>query len=160
MESTLSNYSHTTSKLIEYKNDDPYSQLFDGDEAYAEIEYFTPNDSPYHDDFLNDFSVQSTDKILGMKLALPRGGEQFEGRIISRKRDNLGNLIGMDHSNPTQDTRKYNVDFGDGDYGTYAVNTIIKNPHVQVDDYGQISSLVKDIINFRITDEVIPKSQG
>ena len=32
MESTLGNYSHATSKLIEYKNDDPYSQLFEGDD--------------------------------------------------------------------------------------------------------------------------------
>jgi len=160
MESTLGNYSHATSKLVEYKNDDPYKQIFEGDADIEEIEYISPNDSPYHDDFVENPSVGSTDKILGIKLSLPSGGEQLEGKTIHRKRDSLGNLIGTEDSNPSQDTRMYDVDFGDGNYGSYSANTIIENLHAQVDDYGQTSSLLQGIINFRMTDEAIPKSRG
>ena len=159
MESVIGNYSLSTSKLIEYKTDDPYTDVFVEDAPIEEIEYVSPNNSPYHDDFVNDSSV-SNDKILGMKLSLPHGGEQLEGRIVSRKRDSSGNLIGTHNNNPSQDTREYNVEFGNGDYGSYAANTIIENLHAQVDDYGQTSSLLQGIINFRITDTAIPKSRG
>ena len=67
-----------------------------------------------------------------MKLSLPIGGEQLEEKIVSRKRDSLRNLISTEHSNPSQDTRVYNVEFGNGYYGSYATNTIIENLHAQV----------------------------
>ena len=95
-----------------------------------------------------------------MKLSLPHGGEQLEGRFVSRKRDSSGNLIRTHNHNPSQDTREYNAEFGNGDYGSYAANTIIENLHAQVDDYGQALSLLQGIINFRITDTAIPKSRG
>ena len=83
-----------------------------------------------------------------MKLPLPHGGEQLEGRFVSRKRYSSGNLIGTYNNNPSQDTREYNVEFENGDYGSYAANTIIENLHAQVNDYGQTSSLLQGIINF------------
>ena len=44
MELTLGNYSHATSKLIVYKNDDPYSQLFEGgDDIKDDMQYLNPN---------------------------------------------------------------------------------------------------------------------
>ena len=43
MESKLGNYSHATSKLIEYKDEDPYSQLFEGDDNIEDnIQYLNP----------------------------------------------------------------------------------------------------------------------
>jgi hypothetical protein len=160
MESTLGNYSHATSKIIEYKNDDPYRNIFEGDDDIEEIEYVSPNDSPYHDDFVENPTVESTDKILGMKLSLPHGGEQLEGKIIRRKRDSLGNLIGIEHSNPSLNTQAYDVEFGNGDYGSYSANTIIENLHAQIDDYGQTSSLLQGITNYQMTDDAVPKSRG
>ena len=159
IEYIISNYLHSTSKLIEFTSDNPYTHIFEGDNKIEEIECSTPNNSPYHDDFVIDSFVHSTDKILGMKLALPRGGEQLEGRIINCKRESSCNLIGTEHSNPTQDTREYNDDFGDGDYGSYTANTIIENLHAQVDDYCQISSFVQGIISFRIAEDAVSKSR-
>jgi len=77
MESKLGNYSHATSKLIEYKNDDPYSQLFEGDEDVEDIQYLDPNDSPYHEEFIDNDTLTSTDKMLGMKVQLPHHGDQL-----------------------------------------------------------------------------------
>jgi len=37
MESTLGNYSHASSKLIDYKHDDPYKEIFEGDDDIEEI---------------------------------------------------------------------------------------------------------------------------
>ena len=54
MESTFGNYSHATSKLIDYKIDDLYKQIFEGDYKIEEMEYITSNDSPYHDDFVEN----------------------------------------------------------------------------------------------------------
>ena len=115
--------------------------------------------SLYYDDFVDNPSFESTDKILGMIISLPIGEKQLEWEIIGRKRELVGNLVGTEHYNPSQDTRVYNVEFDDGDNGRYAANTIIENLHVQVDDYGQTSSTLKGIIIFRITNEKYPKSR-
>ena len=137
MEATLGNYSHATSKLIEYKGEDPYSELFEGDDDIEDnIQYLNPNNSPYHEEFIDNDLVESTDKMLGVKVQLPHRGNQLEGSIRSRKRDPSGNLIGTESTNPILDTRQYTVDFGNGDYGDYAANTIIENLHAQVDDHG------------------------
>ena len=145
---------------MDTKIDDPCRQIFEGDDDVVENEYISPNNSPYHDNFVENPAVEFTDKTLGMKLSLPHGEEQLEGTIIRRKRDSLGNLIGTDHPNPSQDTRVYDVEFGDGDYGSYSANTIIENLHAQVDDYGQTSSLLQGIINLEMTDEGISYSRG
>ena len=68
MELTLGNYSYATSKLIKCKNDDPYSQLFKGYDNIEEIQYLNPTKSPYHEEFVDNDSLDSTDKMLGMKV--------------------------------------------------------------------------------------------
>ena len=161
MESKLGNYSHATSKLIEYKDEDPYSKLFEGDDNIEDnIQYLNPNNSPYHEDFIDNDTFASTDKMLGMKVQLPHQGDQLQGSISSRKRDSSGNLIGTENTNPILDTREYTVDFGNGDYGDYAANTIIENLHAQVDDYGRTSTCLSGIIDFRFTPDAVPKSRG
>ena len=54
----------------------------------------------------------------------------------------------------------YNVEFGDGEYGSYTANIIIEDLSAHVDGYGRTSSMLKGIINFRMTDEAIQKSGG
>ena len=63
MESILGNYSHATSKLIEYKHDDPYSQIFEGDDTLEDnIQYTNPNNMPYHVDFSDNNSANLVTK--------------------------------------------------------------------------------------------------
>ena len=166
MEKVIGNYSHSTSKLIDYKNDDPYDDIFTDDEfTDDEFQYLEANNLPSHDDFLaapeNDHpSVNSTDKLLGMRLKLPHKGEMLEGCITGRKRNSDGLLIGTENSNPILDTRKYNIDFGEGDYAEYTANTIIENLHDQVDESGMSHTLLKGIVDFRKSDDALPSSRG
>ena len=46
---------------------------------------------------------------------LPRGNSYTRGKVIGQKRDAYGNAIGMKNNNPILDTRKYRVEFDDGE---------------------------------------------
>ena len=80
MEKIIGNYSHSTSKLIEYKNDDPDNNIIIDDELTDdEFQYLEANNLPSRDNFLaapedNHHSVNATDKLLGMRLQLPHKG--------------------------------------------------------------------------------------
>ena len=98
----------------------PYSEIFEDDsssddnikniEAHGCGDTSINNDLPPHEQFLrisnNDHSVESTDKLLGMKVKLPHKGEMREGCITNRKRNSDGILIGTENNNPILDTRE------------------------------------------------------
>ena len=46
------------------------------------------------------------DNYLNMELMLPRGGTLARGRVLERKRDHEGNVIGRSNANPILDTRE------------------------------------------------------
>jgi hypothetical protein len=55
-------------------------------------------------------------------------------------------LIGTFNPNPTLDTSLYEVEFGDGQIGTYPANIIAENVFEQVDDDG-LAHVILDSIN-------------
>ena len=50
-----------------------------------------------------------------------------QGRVVKRTRDNDGNVIGRANMNPILDTRKYVVEFEDGEEAELATNTIAQS---------------------------------
>jgi hypothetical protein len=53
-------------------------------------------------------------KFIAARVLIPVGGELREGRVVKRKRDEDGLLIGVANPNPLLDTSLYEVEFEDG----------------------------------------------
>jgi hypothetical protein len=70
-------------------------------------------------------------------------------QVKRRKRDEDGNLIGRSHSNPILDTGLYEVEFEDGQVGTYAANVIAETIYEQLDDEGFAYTLFDSIVDHK-----------
>jgi hypothetical protein len=72
---------------------------------------------PYEDDTEQPLRIQEADeydidthhKFIASKVMIPEGRQVVTGRVIRRKRDHDGNLIGKSHSNPLLDTSLFEV---------------------------------------------------
>ena len=93
-------------------------------------------------------------------MELPHEVENLEGIVKERKRNADSNLIGRQNPNLLLNSRKYVVDFCDGNYGEYTANTIIDNIYKQINDDGTSNILLKVIIDYRCNDDAIPKERG
>ena len=80
--------------------------------------------------------------------------------IVSRKRDAHGNLVGVASSNPITDTRMYNVQFVDGAMAEYSINTIAENLYANIDDEGNLHSIINNIVDHKVDPSAISKNEG
>ena len=64
------------------------------------------------------------DHYLNLSVVLPRGGYFARGKVIGLKQDPGGNKIGRANAQPVFDTRRYEVEFGDGDNTKIIANVI------------------------------------
>ena len=67
------------------------------------------------------------DNYLNMELMLPCSGTLARGRVIERKRDHEGIVIGRFNENPILDTQEYEVKFEDGDVTKLTANAIAES---------------------------------
>ena len=95
----------------------------------------TPDDAPDH--FLN------------VSVVLPRGENFAQGKVIGRKRDNEGNPIGRVSAQPVVDTRRYEVEFGDGEITDITANLIVEPMYAQVDLEGNDTFLMYCMVDYR-----------
>lgn len=168
VESIIGNFSNATQSSYDDCADDPYLNIFEGDELDDEdiesqnvdsngnilptVEMDDINDSPY---------VENDDALLGTKVDLPHpDGETKEATIKARKRTHDGLLVGTANDNPTMDTRVYEVDFGDGNYSEYSANVLLENLYQQIDDDGYSNSLLSSIIDHEKTKDALEKKDG
>ena len=114
-----------------------------------------------HVDDFNDVEVIS-DQYIGMQHALPRGDERtpLYATVWKRVRDEEGRPVGTAHNNPLLDSRWYEVEFVDGQIQELTANIIAENLIAQVDEEGRRQLMMSEIIDHRILDDAIPKSQG
>jgi hypothetical protein len=80
---------------------------------------------------------------------VPQGGQVVSGRVIRRKRDNDGNLIGKANKDPLLDTSLVEVEFQDGHIEAYTANAIAESMYEQVDEEGNLQRLMDEIIDHR-----------
>ena len=81
-------------------------------------------------------------------------------KVISRKRDADGKVIGKSNSNPILDTRIYQVKFPDGAVAEYSANIIAENILSQVDSDGYTHSFLSEILGHRSTSEAVTVEDG
>jgi hypothetical protein len=165
MEEKVGNFCTSTIDNSEIDSDNPYGTMFEDDELDDEDIEFQQldkdgnpvgvpecdNDLPYK---------ESQDKYIGSKVPLPINGEIKEGKIVSRKRDAQGDLVGTETDNPITDSRVYQVEFGDGSYGEYSTKIIAENLFAHVDDDGRSHAMLTEIIDHQTSEAAIPVSDG
>jgi Reverse transcriptase (RNA-dependent DNA polymerase) len=113
------------------------------------IPYEDDNDknAPYITPERDDIEDSAYDPYVGAEVLLPQGYEQRTAKVIGRKRDANGDLIGHANSNPILDTRQYDVEFPDGAEASYSANILAENMLSQCDSEGRQYLLVKYIID-------------
>jgi hypothetical protein len=115
-----------------------------------------------HADVADAEEVGVLDPYLNMERGLPRGedGELAFAQVKRRAVDVEGRPIGRLSSNPILDSRQYEVEFLDGETEILTANLIAENLLVQVDKEGRGQMMINEIVDHRVFDNAIPKSEG
>jgi hypothetical protein len=98
------------------------------------------------------------DKYISARLMLPDSdGIARPAQVKRRKR---GKLIGHSHKNSILDPGLYEVEFEDGQVGTYAANVIAENVFEQVDDEGFTYTLFDEIVDHKRGADAVKPEEG
>jgi len=128
----------------------------------------TPVYEPYKDDESKPIKEPKADAVnaeefnryLSARVQLQCNGEMMSGRVVKRKRDAKGNLIGTRNPNPILDTSMYEVEFDDGHTKAFAANLIAEAIYKQVDDEACSYRIVDEIVDHRETAEAVKPDDG
>lgn len=145
-----------TSKIIDHEDEDP--DFFDSFTRVIDDAALSHADDMYG----NTIEVGSN-QYIGMELALPRGDDgtiMVHARVTKRVKDNEGIPIGTASHNPLLDSRKYEIEYADGNVEELTANIIAENLIAQVDEEGRRQMMLDEIIDHRVNQEAIPKAQG
>lgn len=116
------------------------------DDEYLEYEAIEPEATQQD---VDEVTPEVLDNLMSAEVLLPKGDILLPARVIARKRNAEGNLIGTQHANPIMDTRIYDVQFPDGHVEAYSANAIAENIYAQVDVDGQRFVLLDEIMDHR-----------
>ena len=94
-------------------------------------------------------TIEVLDNYFGLRLQFPRGQNLARGRVMKRARNNYENVIGRANENPILDTRRYVVEFEDGEQAGLAANTIAQSMYSQCDPDGNQYVMFYSIVDFR-----------
>ncbi|KAL7523565.1 hypothetical protein ACHAXR_000992, partial [Thalassiosira sp. AJA248-18] len=132
---------------------------FDEDELTPEWDRYEPIDGEEGTPDAPDEELEPTpevgDNYVGVDIMLPRGSTMARGRVIGRKHDADGNVIGRANDNAVLDTREYRVEFADGEVTELTANVIAENMYAQCDQDGNQYVLLDDIVDFRKNGDAI-----
>ena len=129
----------------------------------------TPEYEPYGDDNKGDeptmpeadeFDHDAYDKYISAQIVVPKGDAVTYGKVVRRKRDGDGNLIGHANKNPILDTSVYEVLFDDGHIEAFAANVIAEQLYSQVDDEGFQYLIIDAIIDHKRDGSAISADDG
>ena len=173
IEQSIGNYSKLASDIIAQRptdDKDIYHTIFFDVDDHSEdlmVQEFDPDDLPVvmpcHDDIRNlDAPCAAfADALIGADVTLPSANGQVTGNVKRRKIDPETNmLLGTYNTNPILDTRVYEVELPDGTYSNYSANVLIENIMTNVDDNGQTSLMMDDIIGHRFNSDCVDPSDG
>lgn len=127
-----------------------YRQDEDDDHDFDEIALVEPEASQPD---ASDVEQDAYDELLLTEPLLHRDGQPLKAKIVGRKRDNDGALIGRYHPNPVLNSRIYLAEYPDGHIQELSANAIIEAIYNQIDDNGFDEQLFRDIVSHRKTAE-------
>ena len=82
---------------------------------------------------------------MNYSVMFPRGNIYARGKFIGQKRNAFINAVGRMNDNPILDTRKFRVEFDDGEFSELTENVITESMHDACDDY-EIEYVMMDYI--------------
>ena len=88
------------------------------------------------------------DNYINTEVMLPRGDSMARGRVIRRKRNADGDLIGRSNTNPILDTWEYEVEFANGEVTKLTANVIAEAMFSQCDDNGNEYVLLDLLVDY------------
>jgi hypothetical protein len=102
---------------------------------------------------------ETGDNYVGVDILLPQGDSLARGRVVSRKRDADGNPIGHANDNAILDTRRYCVEFDDGEVTELTAYVIAESMYAQCDPDGNQYVLLHSIIDYyRRNEDAVSKA--
>ena len=108
------------------------------------------------------YKMEELDEHISQQITLKKSEGPVVVKVVSRYRDNAGNLVGKRNSEPQLDTRIYNVEFPNGHYKPYSYNILSEalSESIGPDD-GYETSSIMEICGYRMdVSKAIPKSDG
>jgi len=108
----------------------------------------------------DDLDHDAFDKYISAEVILPRNEDMVMGKVIRRKRDADGNLIGRSNINPVLDSSVYEVEFPDGEVEAYATNVIAENMYSQVDSEGHHQLVMEEIVDHKKDGSAVAKDDA
>jgi hypothetical protein len=99
-------------------------------------------------------------KFISAQVKVPVGGEEKFGKVLGRKRDADGDLIGNANSNPLQDTAVYEVQFDDGTVEQFSANIIAEPIYSKLDPDGNLVALLEEIMDHKWDDTALTMTTG
>jgi hypothetical protein len=108
----------------------------------------------------DDIDFDAFHNFLPAHVSIPVGGELHRGKVVGRKRDTEGKLIGKSNPTPLLDSSVYEVEFEDGNVESYATNQIAEAIYSQVDAEGNQHLLIDEIIDHRKLGDAVSGDDG
>ena len=127
-------------------------QDFEPDDLTPEFDYYADDDEDGFEGTPDEIlppTPEASDNYVDAQLMLPRGDTMAQGRVVKRRRDNDGNVVGRANANPILDTREYIVEFEDGAQAELTANAIAQNMYAQCDPEGNKYVLLDSLVDFR-----------
>ena len=128
--STISNIHHHPSPL-------PHTSAWDGD---ANLLPIAPTSE--------QSAMEEMDELIGSQIQLQTNNGPEVLKVITRKRDSSGKLIGKHAPNKAEDTQLYMVEYPDGHFGEYSSNILIEALSDQYDYDGCDKNAIKEICGY------------
>jgi len=98
-------------------------------------------------DMTNQSPEEVFDPLVCAEVTLPHKGSDMMAKVVGRKHDAAGNLIGRKHKLPVLDSRVYEVEFLDGECQEVSFNILAKHLLSQIDKEGNQYHIFKKIVD-------------
>ena len=143
-------------------DNDPYNDALNCPSDINEVTYPWESDlldQPLHDE--TEETQADLDKYIGAHVLLPDSqGVEVLCKVKGRKRNSDGTPIGRSNPNPILDTRIFEVEHPDGHIDAYATNIIAESLYSNVDDEGNSTGFLSEIIDHQRSDEAVSVENG
>ena len=131
---------------------DPYSDKVEGTRQHQPNadEIHRPISDDADDNIVEDGDTPGVDDYyIGATVDIKHQGELRSAKVKERARDEDGQFIGEANSNPLLDTRRYVVEFPDGEVTEYTANLISESMIAQCDAAGYDIKLMEAIVDHK-----------
>ena len=121
-----------------------HSHVLDADELHG------PTTDKDTDNIVEDGDTPGlNDQYVGATVDIQFKGEKRSARVVERARNDDGQYEGEANDNPLLDTRKYIVEFPNGELSEYTANVIAESMIAQCDEAGNDVRLLDAIIDHK-----------